>query len=102
MFFLHSTEQTPDILEIYELETVDSHNANGNGHVILFNDDYHTFDEVIVQILKATHCSIQKAEQYTWEVHHNGKSNVYQGLLTDCLFVSAVLEEIDLKTHIEY
>ena len=95
MFFLHSTEQTPDILEIYEIETVDSHNANGNGHVILFNDDYHTFDEVIVQILKAT-------EQYTWEVHHNGKSNVYQGLLADCLFVSAVLEEIDLKTHIEY
>lgn len=102
MFPFHSTEQTPDILEIYETETIDSHNANGDGHVILFNDDFHTFDEVIVQILKATHCSIQRAEQCTWEVHNNGKSNVFQGSITDCLFVSAVLEEIDLKTHIEY
>lgn len=102
MFLMHSTEQAPDILEIYEIETVDSQNANGNGCVILFNDDYHTFDEVIVQILKATHCSILKAEQYTWEVHNNGKSNVFQGSIVDCLFVSAVLEEIDLKTHIEY
>lgn len=35
MFLMHSTEQAPDILEIYEIETVDSQNANGNGNVIL-------------------------------------------------------------------
>lgn len=45
---------------------------------ILYNDDWHTFDEVIVQIVKATGCSIEDAERLTWEVHTNGKAAVYE------------------------
>ena len=28
--------------------------------VILFNDDWHTFDEVIVQLMKAVNCSFEQ------------------------------------------
>ncbi len=69
--------------------------------VILYNDDYHTFDEVIHQIIKATGCSKQKAEQHTWEVHNKGRSIVYDGELMKCIKVSSVLEEIQLKTEIQ-
>lgn len=69
--------------------------------VILFNDDWHTFDEVIEQLIKAINCSRQRAEELTWEVHTKGKARVFEGELTECLRVSAVLEEIALHTQIE-
>jgi len=69
--------------------------------VILFNDEVHTFDEVIMQIMRATGCDLAKAESLTWEVHNNGKAVVYQGDLAKCMQVSSVLEEIELLTQIE-
>lgn len=69
--------------------------------VILFNDEVHTFDEVIEQIMKATGCSYTKAEALTWEVHSNGKAVVYEGEMMKCVQVSGVLEEIQLMTQIE-
>lgn len=69
--------------------------------VILFNDEVHTFDEVIDQILKAVRCSRSKAEALTWEVHSKGKAMVYEGPMNECIKVSGVLEEIALHTQIE-
>jgi ATP-dependent Clp protease adaptor protein ClpS len=69
--------------------------------VILFNDEVHTFEEVIGQIIKATGCDTTKAESLTWEVHNAGKAMVYEGEMTKCVQVSGVLEEIELMTQIE-
>jgi ATP-dependent Clp protease adapter protein ClpS len=69
--------------------------------VILFNDEVHTFEEVITQIIKATGVDVARAEALTWEVHHHGKAMVYEGEMTRCVQVSHVLEEIDLLTQIE-
>ncbi|MCX6180010.1 MAG: ATP-dependent Clp protease adaptor ClpS [Chlorobiales bacterium] len=69
--------------------------------VVLFNDEEHSFDEVIEQIIKATQCSRQKAEKCTWEVHTRGRSIVYFGVMSSCLRVSSILEEIALKTEIQ-
>ena len=69
--------------------------------VILFNDEVHTFDEVIGQIIKATGCDEGRAESLAWEVHNTGKAVVFEGEMTKCVQVSSVLEEIDLMTQIE-
>jgi ATP-dependent Clp protease adaptor protein ClpS len=69
--------------------------------VILFNDDQHTFDEVITQLVKALRCTSQHAESLAWDVHNNGKAVVFSGELVKCMEVSAVLEEINLLTQIE-
>jgi len=69
--------------------------------VLLFNDEVHTFDEVIGQIVKATRCPLSKAEALTWEVHTTGKAVVYEGEMTKCVEVSGILEEIELMTQIE-
>lgn len=69
--------------------------------VILFNDEVHTFEEVIGQLMKATGCSTQKAEALAWEVHTRGKAIVFTGELARCVTVSGVLEEIALMTQIE-
>jgi len=69
--------------------------------VILFNDSWHTFEEVIGQIIKAIKCDTKRAEQITMEVHTKGKAVVYEGEMTECLRVNSVLEEISLHTQIE-
>ncbi len=69
--------------------------------VILFNDSWHTFEEVIGQIIKAIKCDTKKAEQITMEVHTKGKAVVYEGEMAECLRINSVLEEISLHTQIE-
>ncbi len=69
--------------------------------VILFNDEIHTFDEVIVQLIKATGCTTSKAEKIAWTVHVEGKATAYEGSFEDCFRVQGVLREIQLVTEIE-
>ncbi|MFN0158830.1 MAG: ATP-dependent Clp protease adaptor ClpS [Bacteroidota bacterium] len=69
--------------------------------VILFNDNVHSFEEVIVQLIKAIKCTQSKAEGLASEVHNTGKAVVYAGDLLRCMDVSSVLEEIRLMTQIE-
>ena len=68
--------------------------------VLLFNDNTHTFDEVIGQVTKATGCGSDHAEKIAWEVHNRGKAVVYDGDIAECLRVSSVLEEIALHTQV--
>ncbi|HVO75679.1 MAG TPA: ATP-dependent Clp protease adaptor ClpS [Ignavibacteriaceae bacterium] len=90
------TVKTPE-LEIIEDTDVDTGTLNW---VVLFNDDEHTFDEVIVQLIKALSCSFETARDYTFEVHVKGKAVVFNGVMKDCLRVSSILEEIALNTQI--
>jgi ATP-dependent Clp protease adaptor protein ClpS len=68
--------------------------------VVLFNDDWHTFEEVISQLIKATKCPFEKARDFAFEVHVRGKAVVYNGSINECLKVTTVLEEISLNTQI--
>jgi ATP-dependent Clp protease adapter protein ClpS len=90
------TIKTPEI-EIIEQTDQDTGTLN---RVILYNDDEHTFDEVIMQLIKALDCSFETARDYTFEVHVNGKAIVFNGLMKECLRVSSILEEIALNTQI--
>lgn len=91
------TKQLPQITNLEEEKT----DISLGSRVILFNDELHTFEEVIAQIIKATKCSFIEARDKTFEVHVNGKAVVYSGELADCLRVSGILEEILLHTQIE-
>jgi ATP-dependent Clp protease adaptor protein ClpS len=68
--------------------------------VILYNDDWHSFDEVIVQLIKAIQCNVEQARAFAFEVHVKGLSMVYHGSLQKCLKVSSILEEIELHTQV--
>lgn len=97
--FFFSTEVPSEVEEILDDVTTD---VELPAKVILFNDEWHTFDEVINQLIKAVKCSRDKAEALTLEVHNQGKACVYEGSMNDCLGVSSILEEIALHTQIEY
>jgi ATP-dependent Clp protease adapter protein ClpS len=69
--------------------------------LILFDDDIHTFDEVIHQLIKALGCSVEKAREMTFKVHNDGKALVYEGSFEECLKINSVLQEIQLITEIK-
>lgn len=97
---------TYDLQNVSTLEEVEQdvdivNDVTNECKVLLFNDEWHTFDEVINQIIKAIHCNYQHAELLTIEVHQNGKALVFSGALQECLKVSGILEEIKLNTQIE-
>jgi len=69
--------------------------------VLLFDDDIHTFDEVITQLIKALNCDASRAEELTFKVHNDGKATVYQGTFEACFEVNGILKEIQLITEIK-
>ena len=91
------TENNPDLV-VEELDTIINIFPS---KVILFNDNIHTFDDVISQLIKAIGCSSERAEAYAFEVHTKGKACVFVGDIEKCLRVSSILEEIGLHTQIE-
>ena len=69
--------------------------------VILYNDEIHTFDEVILQLIKATGCSSEDAKRIAYKVDAVGKAVAYEGTFEECFRVQGVLREIQLVTEIE-
>ncbi|HTB22258.1 MAG TPA: ATP-dependent Clp protease adaptor ClpS [bacterium] len=70
--------------------------------VILYNDDWHTFDEVIGQLVKAGACDAAEAELHAWRVHTEGRSLVFHGARRDCDRVAQVLREIRLQVEVDW
>jgi ATP-dependent Clp protease adapter protein ClpS len=94
-------QQGPFELPEIEEEVTDGTTTDSPPRVILFNDEVHSFEDVITQLQKAIRCSREKGEAIAWEVHTKGKACVYTGEMDACLRVSAILEEIRLHTQIE-
>ena len=58
-------------------------------------------NEVVNQIIKATHCSTEQAMSFMLEAHSNGRVIVFSGSLERCEHVESILSEIKLITKIE-
>jgi ATP-dependent Clp protease adaptor protein ClpS len=66
----HESEQT--YYEVDEI-TVDEQN------VIIYNDDFNTFEHVIDTLIKTCKHTQEQAEQCTWLIHYKGKCAVKTG-----------------------
>lgn len=71
-------------------------------YVILFNDDVHPIDEVILQVQKAAGVSIHEAFDIVMEAHNHGKAVCYTGDIETCEDVAGVLREIRLTVEIDH
>ncbi len=97
VFKIYNDEYKPESVTS-ELDTI---GTTFPSKVILFNDNIHSFEEVINQLIKAINCTNDHAEKIAWEVHTKGKACVYEGEIEKCLKVSSILEEIGLHTQLE-
>ncbi len=48
-------------------------------NLIIYNDDYNTFEHVIDALVKVCEHNPVQAEQCTWIIHNNGKCQVKRG-----------------------
>ena len=93
-------ELEPKESQKIEIITEESSDTDISSRVVLYNDDWHTFDEVIAQLIIATKCTYEQARAFAFEVHVRGKAIVFYGSMNACLKVSSTLEEIALNTQI--
>jgi ATP-dependent Clp protease adaptor protein ClpS len=66
-------KQQVDVVEV--VETTDLYD------LVVFNDDFNTFEHVIATLMRVCRHSPEQAEQCTWIIHHKGKCTVKSGQL---------------------
>ncbi len=82
--------------DVAELEVIETTEVM---ELVVFNDDFNTFDHVIRTLIKVCHHTPEQAEQCTWLIHHKGRCTVKSGTF-DFLkpYRDAICEEgIDAK-----
>lgn len=68
-------EPTPDVIEQRETKT----SVDEGCKLVLYDDDFHTFDFVIESLIEVCGLATQQAEQITMLVHYKGKAVVKRG-----------------------
>jgi ATP-dependent Clp protease adaptor protein ClpS len=69
--------------------------------LIVYNDDYNTFDHVIDSLINVCNHNPLQAEQCTWIIHHNGKCQVKRGQFSLLEPMCSALLERGLSATIE-
>ena len=89
--------QNPDSKELLDLleEKVTTHS------IILYNDDFNTFDHVITCLVQLCNHEVIQAEQCAWIVHTNGKCIVKTGEYKELEPLCTLLLEKGLSAIIE-
>jgi ATP-dependent Clp protease adaptor protein ClpS len=72
-----------------------------NHEVILFNCDCHSFDTVVVQLMKATGCTEMQAVMYADVAEQFGLVTVFYGSREACIGVAKILASIALDVKVQ-
>ena len=71
---MYQSEEKATILEDHNLDEVND--------LVVFNDDFNTFDHVINTLVKVCKHTLEQAEQCTWIIHYRGRCSVKKGPFT--------------------
>lgn len=84
-----------------EKETVLVEELIDSKQLVLFNDDFNTFDHVIEMLVKYCKHEIIQAEQCAYLVHYSGKCTVKNGSYEELEPVCTALLEANLTAEIQ-
>lgn len=85
-----------------ETPVLDPEHFPGEGYrVTLFNDDFHTVDEVVGQLIKALGCELDVAVDIMLQAHTRGSSTVIITEQQSADRIAMVLREILLVVSVE-
>ncbi len=71
----HQEQELTDVLEVIDVTDVKD--------LIVFNDDFNTFDHVIQTLIRVCKHTNEQAEQCTWLIHYKGKCAVKSGSMEE-------------------
>lgn len=82
------------------IETIDQIAEEPSHNTVLYNDDFHNFEEVVHVVRLATGKSLQDSYAITLEAHNNGKAICFSGDMRDCRKVAKVLLNAGLVVEV--
>ena len=71
-----------------------------NNEIVLYNDDYNTFDHVILTLMSVCEHTAEQAEQCAILVHYKGKCTVKTGAMKDLVPKCLLLLDAGLSAEI--
>jgi ATP-dependent Clp protease adaptor protein ClpS len=69
--------------------------------LILWTDDFNTFDHVIFCMMKYLDYSEAQAEKIAWKVHNEGKCAILEGSFTEVEVYRKILQQEGLTVTVE-
>ncbi len=89
------------VQEEESVEVLDAVNITDIKDIVIFNDDYNTFQHVIDTLIKVCKHDQIQAEQCTWIIHFKGKCAVKKGSFSELKPMKEAICEvgIDAKIH---
>ena len=91
----------PDILIEEDILVEDVTESGEMAHLVVFNDDYNTFEWVIESFIKVCKQSEQQAEQLSMIIHFKGKATVKTATMEVLRPMKDALIDRGLSAHIE-
>lgn len=84
-----------------ELAVLEEVIAIDQNDLVVYNDDFNTFDHVINTLIKVCKHTVEQAEQCTYLIHHKGKCAVKKGTFEELKPMKESICEagIDAKIH---
>ncbi len=71
-------------LDLEELVEVEEEIGNEDPRdLVVYNDDFNTFEHVIQTLIKVCKHDVHQAEQCTWLIHYKGKCAVKKGIYAE-------------------
>lgn len=98
---VHTTEQTTRPTRDSKPKERVPGSGNGDCVVVVYDNDYNTYDEVIQILQVATHCPREEAELEAWEIDHLGRSLVHHGCRAECERAAAIIRTIGIRVSVE-
>lgn len=89
-----------DTLIEEEVDILEKEIIEETKQIVLYDDDFNTFDFVIESLIKVCQHSAIQAEQCTHIVHHNGKCGVKKGNISKLKPICSALLERGLTAEI--
>lgn len=84
--------------ELRELDTNTGHQNRWG--LVIFNNNYTPFDDVVHALMKATGCTAEEAGIEAWEAHTFGKAWVHFGAKEDCEAAGSVMLAIGVQVEV--
>jgi len=92
---MKSSEKEKQLVEV--LEVVETTDIND---LVVFNDDFNTFEHVIATLIRVCRHTPEQAEQCTWLIHHKGKCTVKTGAMDELKPMKEAICEVGIDAKI--
>ena len=87
--------------EEVEVLVEDATDSDEDHHLVVYNDDFNTFDHVIETLMRVCKHNQQQAEQCTYLIHYKGKCKVKTGGFDELAAMRNAICERGISAEVE-